>query len=382
LITAGLHAPSHVYAVREDPKRKGLLFAGTETGIFVSFDDGDRWQSLQLNLPPTSVRDIAFHGDDLAVATHGRSFWILDAITVLRDPAPQATQVPLHLFTPPPAVRVHERETYVIPIDGLGENPPDGAILDYAVGAGANAVRLDVLDAAGRTAFTASSAEGSSPRLDTTPGMHRVVWNLRYPLPSLIPGTAYDERDPRGVLAVPGRYTVKLTAGRGATAVPLDVVKDPRSNATAEDMTAEFDLATQLMAMLGEVHDAVRQIQGVRMQIDALKTRIARTAKPWPAFEQIDEATDSVLHQLYEPDAKTGSDLLNYPMRLNVRIAYLEDEVDYGDGAPTQQFRRMAAEYRTALDGETARWKAIVASDIPALNRQLAAAGLGPIAVR
>ena len=380
-ITEGLHAPSFVYAVREDPKRKGLLYAGTETGIFLSVDDGDHWQPLQLNLPPTSVRDIAFHGADLAIATHGRSFWILDDITPLREATADVAAAPSYLFTPAPAVRVHERETYVIPTDAVGDNPPD-AIVSYVIGAGgATAARLDIIDAAGRTAFSASSAAGSSPRLDASTGMHRVTWNLRYQLPDLIPGTAYDERDPRGVLAVPGRYTVKLTVGDRVVSAPLEVVKDPRSSATPEDMQAEFDLATQLMGMLGELHGVVRQIQTARAQIDAVRPRAARS-DAGPRIEQLARAADEILHQLYEPDAKSGSDLLNYPMRLNVRLAYLEDEVDYGDGAPTAQFRQMASEYRTAFDAQNARWKALVSADIPSLNRQLAAAGLPTIRIR
>ena len=382
LITEGLHAPSHVYAVREDPKRKGLLFAGTETGIFVSFDDGDHWQSLQLNLPPTSVRDVGFHGDDLAVATHGRSFWILDDITPLREATPEVTAAPLHLFTPAPAVRVHERETYVIPIDGVGENPPD-ATVSYVMGpnAGTAAVRLDIVDAAGRTAFSASSAAGSSPRLPVTPGMHRVSWNLRYPLPQLIAGTAYNERDPRGVLAVPGQYTVKMTAGDQVLSAPLTIVKDPRSSATVEEMSAEFDLATQLMGMLGEVHAVVRQIQEVRAQIDAVRGRAARSDAA-KRLEQLERAANDILNRLYEPDARSGNDLLNYPMRLNVRVAYLEDEVDYGDGAPTEQFRQMTTEYRTALGAEQARWNAIVTTDIPSVNRQLSAIGAPQIVIK
>ena len=177
--------------MREDPKRKGLLFAGTETGIFVSFDDGDHWQSMQLNLPPTSVRDIAFHGEDLAVATHGRSFWVLDDITPLREATADVAAAPAHLFAPAPAVRVHERETYVIPTDGVADNPPD-AIISYVIGGDAAGapVHLEILDSANRTAFSASSAANSSPLLPATPGMHRVTWNLRYPLPELIAGTA------------------------------------------------------------------------------------------------------------------------------------------------------------------------------------------------
>ena len=381
LITEGLRAPSHVYAVREDPKRRGLLYAGTETGIFVSFDDGDHWQSLQLNMPPTSVRDIAFHGSDLAVATHGRSFWVLDDVAPLREATAEMADVPAHLFTPAPAVRVHERETYVIPTDGVGDNPPDASI-DYVLGAaGAANVRLDIVDAAGRTAFSTSSAATSSPRLATTPGMHRVTWNLRYPLPDLIAGTAYNERDPRGVLAVPGHYAVKLTVGDRVVTAPLDVIADPRSSATTADMQAEFDLATQLMGMLGELHTVVRQIQGVRAQIDAVRARAARS-DAGPRLDQLDKAANVILNAIYEPEAKSNSDLLNYPMRLNVRIAYLEDEVDYGDGAPTEQFHQMTAEYRDALDAEKARWKGIVGTDIPSLNRQLATLGLPQIVVR
>jgi photosystem II stability/assembly factor-like uncharacterized protein len=382
LITEGLRSPSFVYAVREDPKRKGLLLAGTETGIFGSFDDGDHWQSLQLNLPPTSVRDVAFHGDDIAVATHGRSFWILDDITPLREATPEVAAAEVHLFTPAPAVRVHERETYVIPTDGVGENPP-GATVSYVVGPdAAAAIRLDILDAVGRTAFSATNAGDSLPRLPVTPGMHRVAWDLRYPLPALISGTAYDERDPRGVLAVPGRYTVKLTVGDRVASAPLTVVQDPRSTATIADMTAEFDLATQLMGMLGELHAVVRQVQGVRAQIDALRARTSRTSDIARNLDQIDQAADAVLNQLYEPDARSSNDLLNYPMRLNVRIAYLEDEVDYGDGAPTEQFREMASEYRHAFDAEKARWTAIVTTEIPALNRHLAGLRLPQVVVR
>jgi photosystem II stability/assembly factor-like uncharacterized protein len=383
-ITTGISAPSHVYAVREDPKRKGLLYAGTETGIYVSLDEGDHWQSLQLNLPPTSVRDIAFNGDDLAVATHGRSFWILDAITPLREATTDLAQAPAHLFKPAAAVRVHERETYVIPVDGVGDNPPSGAIIDYTIGqsAGNAAVKLEIIDAAGRTAFRATNASGFEPKMADTPGAHRVNWNLQYPLPDLVKGSAYNERDPRGVLAVPGTYTVKLTVADRDQSVPLTVLKDPRSTATVAAMTDEFDLATRLMGMLGEVHAAVRQVMNVRSQVDQVRAKAKGMADVTTALDQFDEGADSVLNQLYEPKAKSGNDLINYPMRLSVRIAYLEDEVDYGDGAPTTQFRQMATEYRAALDAELARWKAMIDKDLTTLNRLLAARGLPAVIVK
>ncbi len=175
---------------------------------------------------------------------------------------------------------------------------------------------------------------------------------------------------------------MKLTAGDRTLTAPLTLVNDPRSSATPAAMAEEFALATQTMAMLGEVHATVRQINDVRSQLQNLQSKAAGTTELAAQLDAIDRRADEILNVLFEPKAKAGVDLLNYPMRLNVRIAYLEDEIDFGDGAPTAQFREMAAEYRTALDAELARWKALTGTDVPALNRQLAAHGLPAIAVR
>jgi photosystem II stability/assembly factor-like uncharacterized protein len=382
-ITTGLAAPAHVYVVREDPKRKGLLYAGTETGIYASFDDGDNWQPLQLNLPVTSVRDIAFNGDDLIVATHGRSFWILDDITPLRQAAAAIAAVPVHLFTPRPAMRIHEGGTYTVPTGVTAANPPDGAILNYSVGPSAGGdVSIEVLDAQGRRAFFGSSGTGAGAKISAEPGMHRVVWDLRYPLPDLIAGTAYDEHDPRGVMAVPGVYRVKLTAGGRVLTAPLTVVNDPRSSATIPAMQAEFDLAMRVMGMLGDVHTTVRQIMDVRSQIDALKPRLADAPDAAQAAATFVSRSDESLNVLFEPKAKSGIDLLNYPMQLNVRIAYLEDEIDFGDGAPTAQFRELAAEYRRALDAQMAAWKKLTLTELAALNKVLQTRGLPAVILK
>jgi len=318
------------------------LFAGTETGIDVSFDDGDQWQPLQLNLPTTAVRDVAINGNDLVAATHGRSFWVLDDISPLRQASAQIADTPLHLFTPQAAIRIHEAGTYSVPAGVRGANPPDGAVIDYSIGtpsppatAATGDVAIEITDSTGRVAFSATSKDsqggvddsesGADDRGSAAPGMHRIVWNLRYPLPPLIPGTAYDERPPRGVMAVPGVYQVALTSGDRRVTAPLVIKNDPRATVTHEALVAEFTLASRLMAMLGEVHAAVREIQ------TALRDRAQRGDKSG-TFER---EAEEVLNALYEPKARTGTDLLNYPMQLNARIAYLEDEVDFGDGAPT-----------------------------------------------
>ena len=383
-ITSGLDAPGFVYAVREDPQHKGLLFAGTETGIDVSFDEGDHWQPLQLNLPHTSVRDMTVNGDTLVIATHGRSMWAIDDISPLRQASAAIADEALHLFTPATAIRTHEADTYTMPTTPAGENPPDGAVLNYYVGPGAaGELTIDVRDAQGRRAFFASSVKGAdstAPVLAATPGMHRVVWNLRYPLPKLIPTAAYDERPPRGVLAVPGQYRVTVNMGDRQVTAPLTITNDPRSTATSDALEAEFTLASELTDMLGRLHANVREILQVRTQIEALRPRAS--AATTESLNALDAKLEPVLRTLYEPDARVGVDLLNYPMELNARIAYLEDEVDFGDGAPTTQFRDMTRDYGQSLDAQLAAWDRLKQVNLPALNQHLTAAGLPQVTIK
>ncbi len=400
-ITSGISEPAYVHAVREDPARKGLLFAGTETGIYVSFDDGDHWQSLQLNLPTTSVRDLTIHGNDLAIATHGRSFWILDDITPLRqaDCAGRGCGgPPVHAGNG--AADSRGRDLRDSRPAASAQNPPDGAVLDYDLGkAPAGEVSLEVVDARGHVAFHTSSVPmaqvaagvasgpGDSTRrrpLSKAVGMHRVVWNLRYPVPAPIPGAAYDERPPRGILALPGTYQVKLTVDGRTYTAPLTVKNDPRVHVTDADLKAQFDLATQLMADLERNHVAVNQILDLRDQLAGLQKRLAGDPQAQAivsAAADLDRKADVIENVLYQSKAKTGEELLNYPTELNSKIAYLEDEVDFGDTAPTTQFREMTKDYEQQLAAAIGRWEALQAHELKALNDQLHAKGIGTVFV-
>ncbi|HWX24377.1 MAG TPA: glycoside hydrolase, partial [Vicinamibacteria bacterium] len=238
-VTAGLPEDEPVNAVREDPLQRGLLFAGTEGSVFASFDDGSHWQSLQLNLPHTSMRDLTIHGDDLVVGTHGRSFWILDDIAPLRQLKPEVASARVHLFTPADAVRIQRNQntdTPLPPETPAGQNPPDGASIDYRLReVPKGPLTLEVLDDAGRLVRRFASDEAPPapendlnvptywvrpPRiLPRAPGMHRFIWDLRYPPPSALdheyPISAVPNDTPRGPLGpsvLPGRYTVRLTA--------------------------------------------------------------------------------------------------------------------------------------------------------------------------
>jgi photosystem II stability/assembly factor-like uncharacterized protein len=359
-INEGIAAPAYVHAIRQDPKDPNLLFAGTETGVYVSFDAGDHWQSLQLNLPTTSMRDFAIHGNDLIVATHGRAIWSLDDITPLRQLA-QASAADVYLFRPETAVRSR-----------LGD--PTGATLSYYLKTKPSGpVTLAVVDAEGKTGVLYSSM--GEDKLNIAPGMHRVNWNLRYPVPPDIPGgSAYDERYPRGIMALPGKYTVKLIVDGKKYTQPLTVENDPRSRVPQADLVAEYNLATTLMNAVARDHQAVDQILQLRSELKQLHERLANdpNAKAiLSAMDDLDQKASVIENVLYQSHAKTNEELLNFPTELNSKIAYLEDEVDFGDGAPTAQFKEMARLYLGELDQQIERWQELQKKELEALNRQM-----------
>ena len=289
-IVRGLPGGAPVNAVREDPKRKGLLFAGTERSVFVSFDDGDLWQSLRLNLPASSMRDLIIKDDDLIVATHGRGFWILDDIAPLRELAPSTASEALHLFAPARATRVRfdtNTDTPLPPDEPQGLNPPDGAILDYYLGAPSSEVTLEILDASGQLVRRYSSSdprapitdEGMVPRYWIRPaqvpsaaaGLHRFIFDLHYPAPAGVNGgypisavPLNTPKEPRGPWIVPGRYTVRLTAGGETRTQPMFVRMDPRVRTPLAGLQQQLALSLKLSAALQASTAALTALRALR----------------------------------------------------------------------------------------------------------------------
>jgi photosystem II stability/assembly factor-like uncharacterized protein len=307
-ITNGIPTNENVNSVREDPQRKGLLFAGTERAVYVSFDDGDHWQSLRLNMPATSVRDLLIKDNDLAVATHGRGFWILDDITPLRQLDDKVVSGDAYLFAPELTYRVRwdtNTDTPLPPDVPAGQNPPDGAILDYYLKRAADgAVSLEILDSSGKTIRRFSSADAPpSPdpllsipkywlrppqRLSNAAGFHRFTWDMHYaPVPGIKPEypiAAVPENtapQPTSPWIMPGKYTVVLTVDGRKYTQPLTVEMDPRVKTPARDLQAQFDLSNQVYADLLTLQPIVEQAGAVRTQIKALreKTSGAQAAK-------------------------------------------------------------------------------------------------------
>jgi len=406
LITAGLPGLGPVDTVREDPVRKGLLFAGTENSVWVSFDDGDRWQSLQLNLPHTSMRDLWIHDNDLIVATHGRSFWILDDITPLREATDSVANADAHLFTPALAYRM-QRDTYtdtpLPPDEPAAANPPDGAVIDYYLAHASGPVTLEILDAHGQLVRKYSSADEPDVSeadlkkqliplywlrpfhpLPSDAGMHRWVWDLHYPTPdstrhdypiSAIPGDT--PRYPLGPTALPGPYTARLTANGKTYTAPFVVKMDPRVKISAASREKKFQFEVRLASLLSETSRAVLQAGSIREPLQKLSQQA--TGPIHDSVQAFQNKLAEVLGASSGFSAPPSGDVTL--TRVNGQVAVLYGQVWQVDAEPTAS----QSEATTAAEHDASevikRWDALKTTDLPALNRALSEANLPAVRI-
>src|SRR5438874_2077126 len=386
-ITTGLPENSYVHAVKEDPKRKGLLFAGTENGIYVSFDDGGRWQSLRLNLPTTPVHDLTVKDDDLIVATHGRAFWILDDISPLRQMSAATVNEDAHLYQPATAIRYRGPGFTIRANVPVGANPPTGVIIDYFLkSAPKDAVELQILDGKGSVVRKLSSkkaAEGASPeeeefgisrpseKLPAEEGLNRFVWDMRGEAPARVPGAVSWGGRPTGVLVVPGTYQIKLTVGGKSLTTSAEVQKDPRVNVSPADLEKQYELAMRIRDRVNAGHEAVNQIRSVREQLDGLKKRLSGDTGAKAVLDSADalkKKIDAVEEKIIQPKSKSGEDPLNYPIQVTDQLMALQGTVESADAAPTAQSNAVFDELNGRLETQLTAWREIQSKDLLALN--------------
>src|SRR6266545_173892 len=391
-IRSGLPPGEYTTVVRADPVRKGLLYAGTVDGAFVSFDDGGHWQPLQGNLPTAWVEDLQVHGNDLVAATNGRALWILDDVTPLRQLTPAAIAAAAHLFAPAAAVRVRRNANHDTPLPPetpMGRNPPSGAVIDYVLKRAASGpVVLEILDSTGRVVRKYSSTDEPEKlparryfaedwlKPPAPPsgaaGHHRFLWDLRGPRPKAEQyeysiAAVYGENtpaDPEGVLVPPGSYTVRLTVEGTSSMQPLSVRADPRGTASAGDFSRQFELATRTAEDMDRAADALGGIRALRKRIDAAR-KSPGTGNSAKAFADIDAKAAA-----FEATAarRQGSETEDSLARLSARLSSLFSAVESGDAQPTAQAAALSEELRRALEKRLADWNA--------LKREAAGSGL------
>ena len=388
MISEGIPDTAYVHAVREDPSRKGLLYAGTETGVFASFDNGAHWQSLQLNLPSSPIYDLVVHDNDLAVATHGRSFWILDNLAPLRQASQQVASADVYLYKPGVAYRINNGGFFSMGVSGsAGLNPPKGAVIDYFLkSAPQEKITLEILDAQGNLVRKFVSREqkkagGSGPGPSSEPGgqflpagagMNRFIWNLRSEGPPVIPGG--DEDDffgAEGPLSVPGTYQVKLSVGEKTLTAPLEVKLDPRVEVSQSDLQKQFDLARKIQDRVRQAHDIVKEMRDLHGQLEALRQRLGNDSQAKDVLSSAEalgkkaaSVTDAVTGWKVEPNRYS----LNYPPALDDNLRWLSFYVERADGAPNQPSYEVYEKLSQQLEIQSLRSQEILDKDLTELN--------------
>ncbi len=384
----GIPNDHFVRVVREDPDRPGLLYAGTEFGLYVSFDDGRQWQSLQLNLPVTPVTDLVVHRQDLAVSTQGRGFWLLDDLTPLHQLSDSMVQGSAWLFKPRSAYRIEGGEQpargymgedrlggAAIENDRQGENPPPGATFTYGFKKRPEQeVRLEILDAAGGVVRAFSSVSKETP-LPVEPGLNRFSWDLSYPDARVIPGSRIDGHT-GGPRALPGVYQVRLTMGSWSRTEPFEVRMDPRSTSSQGELQEQFEFLLEVRDAISRTHDVVRVVHSLRNQAQHILERaaaagssqVARVSELRAALETKLAALEDTLRQ---KRSRVWQDTANFRPLLDDQLAFVASVTISADTLPTDSARarfadlageleRRAAELQAILDGEVARFNALV----------------------
>ncbi|HYH86256.1 MAG TPA: hypothetical protein VEX60_12445 [Pyrinomonadaceae bacterium] len=428
-IDAGIPGGAFTRVLREDPARRGLLYAGTETGMFISFNDGELWQPFQLNLPYTPITDLAVHRreKDLVVATQGRSFWILDDLSVLHQlsDAMRAGTGETTLLKPEDTYRMQGGGGATLPPTAtIGANPPGGVVVHYYLKSRPTTdVTLEFIDPAGKSVrkFTAraprpqptptptpseaggvagrqgtSTAPGSAqvqtppeqpeaptgeessrfggarePRITTVQGLNRFVWDMRYADAERFPGMILWSGEVRGPRAMPGAYTVRLTVDGKTLTQPFEIKKDPRLQTTQEEFAKQFALLSKIRDKLTETHNAVAQIRDVKRQLDDLLKRAADQPNAKPVLDAgrgLSAKLTAVEEELYQTKNQSSQDPLNFPIRLNNKLAALGGIVGSADAQPTEQSYALYDELAAKIDAQLQRLAQVMSSDLKNFN--------------
>ncbi|MEO0470935.1 MAG: glycosyl hydrolase [Bacteroidota bacterium] len=375
-IVNGIDENHFTRVLRADPKRKGLLYAGTETGMYISFDDGASWKPFQLNLPIVPITDLAIKNDNLVVATQGRSLWLIDDLTPLHQLSESVSSAKQHLYQPIDSYRMG-RSSLRQPRTA-GRNHPGGVMVHFLMNetpADSVEVSLSFHEADGDMINSFSTkAKEKNKKLKLEEGMNRFIWDMQFEGAKTFDGMILWWGQTSGPRAVPGEYIVKLTVGEESQQQKFQILADPRSTATAKDLQDQFDFLIGVRDKLTETHQAIIDMRDVKKQVSSFTDRV-KDEEEWKdvvdAGKALIKKMGVVEKALYQTKNRSRQDPLNFPIRLNNKLAHLGALNAVGNFAPTEQSKNFMNEVSSAIDGELSKWEEIRAKDIPAFNQMV-----------
>ena len=375
LIVQGINRMHFTRALRADRKRQGLLYAGTEYGMYISYDDGNTWKSFQLNLPEVPITDLALKDNDLVVATQGRSFYVLDNLGIVQQMNSNIINKDLHVFEVNSAWRIagSSNPAFGVPRNA-GANPPNGAVINYYLKQVSDTSKASVFlyDKNKKLIRTYSTdAKESRDKMEINKGMNQFVWNLQYPEAERIEGMILWNGVPGSILAAPGDYSYKLKVGKDSAEGAFQVKADPNYKISQQEYEAQFNFLQNIQTKFNDVQKGIKDIRTLRTQINDFTGRHAKDS-----IKEIKSLADSITRQLttieetlYQTKSKSSQDVLNYPIRLNDKLSGLFDAANSGNTAPHQQVKDVYAELARQVDEQLAKLEHLKNNEVVKLNQ-------------
>jgi len=374
LITNGINRMHFTRAMRADRKKPGLLYAGTEYGMYISYDDGANWKPFQLNLPVVPITDLTIKNNDLVVATQGRSFWVIDDLSVVQQWKPEFASRSLHVFDVNPSHRmvVNPYAAYFGAPKNAGANPAKGPVVNFYLASATDSTKgsIAILDK-NRKLIKEYSTGSKDNKLELSQGMNQFNWNLKYPDAEKADGMVLWNGVPSGITAAPGQYFAKIRVGNDSAEVPFNVVADPNYKISQQDYEAQFEFLQTVQNKYNEVQKGIKDIRALRTQINDFTSR---QGKSLPA--EVKQKADTIVKQLtmieeslHQTKAKSSQDVLNYPIRINDKLSGLFDAANSGVMAPSKQAKDVYADLSSKADAELAKLTNIVTTEVQQLNQ-------------
>ena len=374
-ITKGIANNHFTRVVRADPERKGLLYAGTETGMYISFDNGSSWKPFQQNLPIVPITDLAIKDNNLIAATQGRSFWIIDDLTVLHQLNPALEQRAFHLYKPMNAYRMGGGNGQTSKTEGT--NHPGGVLVHYFVEdtAQSDTIRISFKEMNGeliKTYSTHFDEKANESKLNVKPGLNQFSWDMRYQGAKTFPGMILWSAATSGPKAIPGNYQVELIINNEVMQREFEITADPRKSASQADLKAQFDFLIKVRDKLSAANQGVIDIRAIEPQISDLSAKIDTQHEDIKKLiSKITTDLKRIEENLYQTQNESGQDPLNFPIRLNNKVGHLGSIMGVGDNKPTDQALRFYDEVGAEIDAELAQLEKIKTEDLDALNKMI-----------